>query len=136
MACLHLYADAAGETHVRALDLPVHDSEAGRVRGLHGIPATRTGFGEFVGRKPDVGMHPAPGRQFLVVLGGELELVTSLDEAHRLRPGDILLADDVGSKGHISRDAGDEPLMILAVAIDPGWPSPETHLDTLPSVSD
>ena len=38
-----------------------------------------------------------------------------------LRPGDVLLADDVGSKGHISRDVGDNPLMLMAVGIDPAW---------------
>ncbi|HET6952277.1 MAG TPA: hypothetical protein VFI47_17995 [Acidimicrobiales bacterium] len=126
MACFHLHGDDAGETHITLLDLPVHDSEAGTVRGLHGIPATTVGFGEFIGRKPDIGTHNAPRRQFLIVLQGELEIVTTLQQVQRLRPGDVLLADDVGTKGHISRDVGGDPLMMMAIGLDPGWPSPRT----------
>ena len=103
------------------LDLPVNETFAGIVRGLSGIPATTTGFGEFVERKPDIGMHNAPRRQFLVVLQGVLEIVTSLDQGEHLRPGDVLLADDVGTKGHISRDVGEEPLALMAVGIADGW---------------
>jgi uncharacterized cupin superfamily protein len=82
-------------------------------------------LGEFVGRKPDVGVHHAPRRQFLVVLGGELEIVTTLGQQRRLQPGDVLLADDVESKGHISRDVGDAPLMLMAVGIGSEWEGPE-----------
>ena len=82
-----MHGDAAGETHLTVLDLPVKESYAGTFRGLNEIPVTTMGFAEFVGRKPDVGMHNAPRRQFLVVLGGELEIITSLNESERLQPG-------------------------------------------------
>jgi len=125
MACFHVHGDAAGETHLTRLELPVKETYAGTVRGLNDIPATTMGMGEFVGRKPDSGMHEAPRRQFVVVLRGELELVTSLGEQQRLRPGDVLLADDIGSKGHISRDAGEEPLMLMSIGIGGDWAGPE-----------
>jgi hypothetical protein len=125
MAQYHLYGDAAGETHLAVLQLPVKDTFAGTVRGLNDVPTTTTGMGEFVGRKPDVGVHNAPRRQFLVVLGGELEIVTTLGQQQRLQPGDVLLADDVESKGHISRDVGDAPLMLMAVGIGSEWKGPE-----------
>jgi hypothetical protein len=121
MAQYHLYGDAAGETHLEVLQLPVKDTFAGTVRGLNDVPTTTAGMGEFVGRKPDVGVHHAPRRQFLVVLGGELEIVTTLGQQRRLQPGDVLLADDVESKGHISRDVGDAPLMLMAVGIGSEW---------------
>jgi hypothetical protein len=124
MACFYLHGDAAGETHLAPLELPVKDTYAGTVRGLNDIPVTTMGFGEFVGRKPDAGMHSAPRRQFLVVLKGELELETSLGEQGRLYPGDVLLADDLGTKGHHSRDVGEEPLMLMAVAIGSEWALP------------
>ncbi len=121
MVCYHLHGDATGESRLTPLVFPFKETSAGLVRGLNDIPATTLGFGEFVGRKPDVGVHNAPRRQFLVVLGGELEIVTSLGDARRLVPGDVLLADDIGSKGHISRDVGEEPLMLLAIGIASGW---------------
>jgi hypothetical protein len=124
MTVFHLHGDDAGDTRVTVLDLPTNETEAGVVRGLSAIPATTTGFGEFVERKPDVGMHTAPRRQFLVVLDGVLEIVTTLDQREHLRPGDVLLADDVGSKGHISRDVGEDPLAIMAIGIADDWALP------------
>ena len=126
MACFHLFGDADGQTHLSQLEFPVKETFAGTVRALNDVPVTTMGFGEFVGRKPDAGMHNAPRRQFLVVLKGVLELETSLGEHAHLRPGDVLLADDIGTKGHHSRDVGDEPLSLLAIAIDEGWAGPET----------
>ena len=124
MSQWHLRADAAGETHLEPLGMPVKETFAGTVRGLNDIPAITVGMGEFVGRKPDVGMHEAPRRQFLVVLGGELEIVTTLGQPQRLQPGDVLLADDVGSKGHISQDVGQAPLMLMAIGIGGDWEGP------------
>jgi hypothetical protein len=124
MACFHLHGDADGETHLAVLEFPEKETFAGTVRALNDIPVTTMGFGEFVGRKPDAGLHPAPRHQFLVVLNGELELETSLGEQEHLRPGDVLLADDVGTKGHHSRDVGEEPLSLLAIAIGDGWNGP------------
>jgi hypothetical protein len=124
MACFHLYGDATRETHLAQLDLPVRETHAGTVRGLNDIPVTTMGFGEFVGRKPDAGLHDAPQRQLLVVLRGVLELETSLGEQDHLRAGDVLLAEDVGTKGHHSRDVGDEPLMLMAIGIGSDWTAP------------
>lgn len=124
MRCLHLHGDPGGETHLDSIELPIMETYAGVVAGLSEIPATTMGMGRFLERKPDVGVHNAPRRQFLVVLQGVLELVTTLDQREYLHPGDVLLADDVGTKGHISRDVGDEPLMLMAIGIDPAWELP------------
>jgi len=121
MHCWHLYGDATGETHLALIELPVRESYAGTVRGLTDIPVTTMGMGQFIKRKPDVGVHNAPRRQFLVVLQGELDIATTLGQSERLRPGDVLLADDGGTKGHISRDVGDDPLMLMAIGVDPAW---------------
>jgi hypothetical protein len=125
MACFHMHGDAAGDTHLTRLALPEKESFAGRFRGLNNIPTTTMGFAEFIGRKPDVGVHNAPRRQFLVVLRGELEIVTTLGQTEHLQRGDLLLADDIGTKGHVSRDVGDEPLMLMAIGIDPAWDGPD-----------
>ena len=126
MACYHIHGDAKGETYLKPLKFRTSETAVGTVQRLGELPATSTGIGGFVGgRKPDTGMHEAPRRQFVVVLGGELEIVTSLGHAERLRPGDVLLADDVGSKGHISRDVGDQPLMMMTVGIGSDWDGPE-----------
>jgi hypothetical protein len=126
MVCYRVYGDAEGETHVTALDLPVRETPVGSVRGLGEVPTTTVGMAQFVDcRKPDSGMHEPPRRAFIVVLGGELEIITSLEDRAVLRPGDFLLADDMGTKGHISRDVGEVPLTMMTIGIADGWDGPE-----------
>lgn len=47
--------------------------------------------------------HPAPARQFIIPLAGEMEFETSDGEKRVFGPGDILLVEDTAGKGHISR---------------------------------
>jgi hypothetical protein len=129
MACYHLRAAASGESTISELVFPTRATGAGVVRGISEVPTTTMGFGEFVERKPDVGMHEAPRRQFLVVLRGVLEIITSAGEREELRPGDVLLADDIGTPVHISRDAGEESLMLMAIGIDESWQGPGEDLE-------
>jgi hypothetical protein len=131
MACYHLSATGFGESRISELVLPTRETEAGIVQGVSEIPTTTMGFGGFVGRKPDVGMHQAPRRQFLVVLRGVLEIVTSVGHREELRSGDVLLADDIGTNGHISRDVGDEPLMLMAIGIGESWEGPEGEFENV-----
>jgi len=59
MAQYHLYGDAAGETHLDVLQLPVKDTFAGTVRGLNDVPTTTAGMGEFemIGRAGQTQNH-------------------------------------------------------------------------------
>ncbi len=41
-----------------------------------------------------------------------------------LHPGDVLFADDMGTKGHISRDVGDDRLSIMAIGVADDWTLP------------
>ena len=125
MTVFRVHGDAQGETHLTPLDLPVKDTPAGKVRGMGDIPMIDGGMAEFVDcRKPDSGIHEAPRRQFIVVLGGVLEIETSLGRSVRLSPGDVLLADDVGTLGHHSRDVGEVPLTMMTVGIGDEWDGP------------
>ena len=126
MTCYHLYADEVGETFLSEWVFPITETTAGTVQGLSDIPLVTSGIGGFLGRKPDSGLHEAPRRQFVLVLRGVLEIETSLGHVQGLRPGDLMLADDVGSKGHFGRDVGDVPLMLMTVGIASSWESPTT----------
>ncbi len=130
MPFFHLHVDESGESLLSPLEFPVRETPAGTVRGISDIGATTTGIGQFIGRKPDIGLHPAPRRQFLVILQGELEIVATSGQRQRLVAGDVLLADDVGSKGHISRDVGDEPLAIMSVGLSDEWDGPGEPIPT------
>lgn len=51
----------------------------------------------------DQDWHPAPRRQLVAVLSGELEVGTPDGEVRRFGPGDLFLADDMGTRGHTTR---------------------------------
>lgn len=59
-------------------------------------------------------LHPAPARQFIVVLAGVVEVEVSDGAKRRFGAGSIILMDDAGGNGHISRWVGDaEPLALV-----------------------
>jgi hypothetical protein len=55
---------------------------------------------------------------------GAFEIITTTGEKGRFGLGDILFADDVGSKGHTFEEVGDEPMSSVVVGIDPAWEAP------------
>jgi len=61
--------------------------------------------------------HPAPRRQYVVTLSGSWEIECS-DGAKRLfKPGDVMLAEDLTGKGHVSRVVGSEPHIFMTVPL-------------------
>lgn len=47
--------------------------------------------------------HPAPQAQYIIYLEGEVEIEIGSGEKRRFKAGDILLANDLTGKGHITR---------------------------------
>jgi hypothetical protein len=117
-----VYADEAGETHLTAIELP--SGGDGRF-GLSGVPTTTLTIGRLTERKFDQGWHTAPRRQIVVVLCGALEVTTTTGDCRRFNAGDCLLADDLDSKGHITREVGEDYLATLTIGIPPDWQLPE-----------
>jgi hypothetical protein len=54
----------------------------------------------------DQDWHPAPRRQIVAVLTGELEVGTPDGATRRFGPGELFLADDVDTAGHTTRTIG------------------------------
>lgn len=61
--------------------------------------------------------HPAPRRQYFLLLRGEMELQVSDGEIRRLKPGDVVLGEDTQGKGHRSRAVGTEDLIAAIVQL-------------------
>lgn len=118
-ACL--FADEDGMTHFRDVEIdqspidfappapPVYASEP--------IEATRALFTRFpVGWRGD--WHPAPKRQFGIVLSGTFEITAGDGEARVFGPGSVRLLEDKTGKGHRSRVIGDEDVLNVAIQLD------------------
>jgi hypothetical protein len=128
MALYRVYGDEAGETHLAEIELPeleVNSEGVEKVRGVLNIPATSVGIVQLTALTPSQDLHPAPARRLLVFLRGETEITTTTGDRQVLGAGDCLLADDVASQGHYTRDIGPEPRIMVAVGIPGDWQLPD-----------
>jgi quercetin dioxygenase-like cupin family protein len=51
----------------------------------------------------DFDWHPAPHRQYIILLDGEIEIESGMGDKRRFRGGDILLLEDTWGSGHRTR---------------------------------
>lgn len=123
MSLYWLHADDAGDTSLTPLRMPAAEGELGdvNVRGFSGIPTTGFAITEFPDGLPDMGLHAAPRRRFIALLGGAFEVTTTTGDHEVVKVGDGLLADDAGSKGHYSHQVSAEPVRMLTVEIPEDW---------------
>src|SRR5438067_10231549 len=101
MGTFRLYTGPDGQSHIEPIDLAkVPD-------WTKGLAATQILFREWpVGQYLD--WHPAPRRQFVIILSGQLEIRLGDGSKHVLGPGDPRLVEDTTDKGHTTRGAGDQ----------------------------
>lgn len=64
----------------------------------------------------DQDWHPAPTRQFVVVLSGRLQVEVAGGERREWGPGEVFLADDTAGQGHLTRVL-DGPARLMFVCL-------------------
>ncbi len=110
MGTYRLYAGDDGESHIEPIDL----ADAPEWTG--GLDTTAIRFREDpVGRFVD--WHPAPRRQFVIILSGQLEIGLSDGSTHVFGPGDARLVEDTTGKGHTTAVHGDEPCVTATIPL-------------------
>ena len=105
-----LYTGADGQSHVEPIDV------ATKADWLKGLPTTQISFriwpkGEFLD------WHPAPRRQFVIILSGQLEIGCGDGTKQVFGPGDARLVEDTTGKGHTTRVVGNEPCLTATVPL-------------------
>ena len=60
--------------------------------------------------------HPAPCRQFVLILEGGLDVTSGQRETRRFEPGATLLVEDTTGVGHQTRTVGADPCIFVTVA--------------------
>jgi hypothetical protein len=96
-----VYADAEGVSHFDEVEVPLADAgEIGRLSDEW--PALGLVFRE---NDPDYDYdwHPAPRRQLIALLDGEIEIEVGDGEIRRFSGGDLLLVEDTEGRGHRTR---------------------------------
>ena len=121
MKYTRLYSDDAGESHfedvhveLRLTDFappaPAVYLSAFTPTAQFGFLAAPSGlFGDW---------HPAPRRQFLLYLSGEIEAVARDGEVRRFGPGSVTLVEDTTGKGHRSRVVSSSEVVLAVVQLE------------------
>jgi hypothetical protein len=61
--------------------------------------------------------HPAPARQWVVMVRGTVEATTTDGEVRRFGPGGAVLLEDTTGVGHRTRVLGNEPWLAMVVVL-------------------
>ncbi|NES22151.1 MAG: hypothetical protein F6K41_25305 [Symploca sp. SIO3E6] len=80
------------------------------------LPAKNIGFFLIPGGS-HFDWHPAPRKQFVMVLTGKMEVQTADGEVRVFEPGTILLDEDIDGIGHVTNVIGNEDVLIAWVPI-------------------
>lgn len=115
-----IYADQNGDSHFEdvevAMSLTNFAPPAPPVDVSSLMSSTKVGFLSFPAGwyGPP---HPAPRRQFLFLLTGEIEAEVSDGEVRHFASGSVVLVEDTWGKGHTSRVVGNEYGLMAVVQL-------------------
>ncbi len=110
MGIFRLYAGSDGQSHIEEIILADHPE-------LNtGFDAKNINFQEWPpGRFID--WHPAPRRQYVISLSGQIEIGLGDGTTSRYGPGDARLVEDTTGQGHTTRVVGDQPSITAVVPL-------------------
>jgi hypothetical protein len=116
MRIVHLHTGSDGESHFADLEVEITEDAGGTkfelltaVQGFAVRDLVASWSNDF---------HNAPRRQLVLQLNGRGEIVCGDGTSRVLGPGDLLLADDITGKGHISREV-EGPRRLALIYLDP-----------------
>ncbi len=116
MTVVRLYTGPDNKSHFEDIQIPLKD--AGKVGFIsERYKATGVVFRETTGDY-NYDFHPAPRRQYVVNLEGEVEIEVGDGTKRILRTGDVLLAEDTTGQGHISRAVAGKRRKSLFIILD------------------
>ncbi|MDT8421586.1 MAG: hypothetical protein RQ754_14260 [Desulfuromonadales bacterium] len=116
MRVTRLFTGADGESHFEDVEIALADS--GPIGALsEKLPATGLIF-RYNDEEYDYDWHNAPCRQYIVMLEGAVEIEVGDGTRRIFRDGDVLLAEDVDGRGHISRAVDGQPRRSLFITLE------------------
>jgi hypothetical protein len=116
MLATRIFTDADGVSRFADFDIPLSDrGDIGRLSAW--AAATGIIFRETPGDYA-YDWHPAPRRQFVLILDGMVEIEVGDGSVRRFGAGDILLVEDLVGRGHKSRAVDGKPRRSVFVTLD------------------
>ena len=80
------------------------------------LDATKIGFLRLP-KGYKAGLHPAPAKQFVMVLTGRMEVESGDGEQKQFLPGSVLLVTDTQGSGHRTSVLGNEDVFLVWVPV-------------------
>jgi uncharacterized cupin superfamily protein len=114
MKITRLYTGTDNESHFEEREVDF------KFNGDTEVSATEPATGIIFRRAPTThqsDFHPAPRRQYVITLSGQVEIETSDGTVKRFGPGDVMLADDTTGHGHITRVVGNQPRTYVMIPL-------------------
>jgi hypothetical protein len=102
MKITRMYTGEDSRTHFEDLDVPMQAARNGRRSDA--LEVTGMLFRESAGDDHYLELHPAPRRQLILCLSGEVEIECGDGDKRLFGPGDLYLADDLTGEGHVHRE--------------------------------
>jgi len=110
MGTFRLYTGPDGQGRIDTIDIEK------KADWLKGLPTTQISFSVWpVGRFLD--WHPAPRRQFVIILQGQLEIGLGDGSKHVFGPGDARLVEDTTGQGHTTRVVSTVPVVTATIPL-------------------
>ena len=116
MKYAHLYTGTDGKAYFKDVEVPSKQTRPGE-KTSETIKATGIFFRE-TSEGYDLDYHNPTKRQFVITLEGQSEVIASGGEKRTFKAGDIMLADDMKGKGHMSRAIPGKPRKAIFVTLE------------------
>jgi hypothetical protein len=114
-----IYSGSDGESHLE--DMPWAMKPFADVEGAHGEATPMQPVTGITFRVSPPGYvlswHCAPRRQYSISLSGAAEIEVGDGTVARVGPGDVVLAEDLTGRGHVTRAVGDQPRYYAVVPL-------------------
>lgn len=114
MKITRVYTGNDGESHFEEIEVkfePMGGTETSQLQAAAGVIFRRAPAGHVQD------WHPAPRRQYVITVSGQGEIEIGDGTKRRFGPGDVMLADDVTGRGHITRVVGNKPRLYAQIPL-------------------
>lgn len=110
MGIFRLYAGVDGQSRIEDQSLSSHPTLTTPLTASY-IVFNQMPVGTFID------WHPAPRRQYVIILSGQLEIGLGDGTVRRFGPGDARLVEDITGTGHTTRVVGPEPVLTAVIPL-------------------
>lgn len=114
MKYTRLFTGPDEQSHFEDCEIPLAEASLGKISSA--IQSANVQFGQVEGFY-EIPWHNATSPHYVVILQGPIEMEVSNGIKRCFNSGDIILAEDISGKGHITRGLGEGPKQYLVIPL-------------------